>query len=139
MRALLNGALETAMENGANVHHGVAIGYCFGGTAVLELARSGFSLKGYVTFHGGLGTPQNQDYAKTTGAVLVFHGGADKSITMSDFARLADELEQAGVKHEMTVYGDAPHAFTVFGSDRYREEADKKSWQRFTRFLEESL
>jgi dienelactone hydrolase len=139
MRALLHGAMETAQANGGNLSNAVAIGYCFGGAAVLELARTGFGLKGYVTFHGGLSTPPNQDYKKTKGKILVFHGSADSAITMVDFANLAMELEHTGVAHEMISYGDTPHAFTVFGSDRYREEADKQSWQRFTKFLEENL
>jgi dienelactone hydrolase len=64
MRTLLRAALETAKSKGANVHNAVAMGYCFGGTAVLELARSGADLKGFVTFHGGLKTPTGQDYSK---------------------------------------------------------------------------
>jgi dienelactone hydrolase len=58
---------------------------------------------------------------------------------MDQFAKLAIELEEKGVSHEMITYGGAPHAFTVFGSNRYREEADKKSWKRFTAFLTETL
>ena len=49
------------------------------------------------------------------------------------------ELEATGIKHEMVTYSGAPHAFTVFGSNRYREDADRKSWGRFSRFLEEQL
>jgi dienelactone hydrolase len=67
------------------------------------------------------------------------HGSADKAITMDQFAGLTNELEAAGVTHEMITYGGAPHAFTVFGSDRYREAADKKSWKRFTDLLAETL
>ncbi len=63
----------------------------------------------------------------------------DSAITMDVFAALAKELEAAGVRHEMVTYSDAPHAFTVFDSDRYREDADRKSWARFTAFLEEKL
>jgi dienelactone hydrolase len=103
MRSLLRGALETAKSQGANVHNAVAMGYCFGGAAVLELARSGADLKGFVTFHGGLSTPTGQDYSKTKGKLLILH------------------------------------AFTVFDSSRYREDADKKSWKRFTEFLAETL
>ena len=139
MRALLHGALEAARSRGADVGNGVAMGYCFGGTAVLELARSGADLKGFVTFHGGLETPQGQDYSRTRGRVLVFHGTADTSVTMDRFADLAGELERQGVPHEMTTYGGAPHAFTVFGTDRYREDADRRSWERFRSFLEATL
>jgi len=139
MRTLLKAALETARSKGANVHNAVAMGYCFGGAAVLELARSGADLKGFVTFHGGLSTPAGQNYSKTKGKLLILHGTADTSITMGQFAKLANELEEKGISHEMITYGGAPHAFTVFGSNRYREDADKKSWKRFTAFLDETL
>ncbi|MFZ1954842.1 MAG: dienelactone hydrolase family protein [Desulfobacterales bacterium] len=139
MRALLNAALKAAQSQGANTGNAVAMGYCFGGAAVLELARSGADMKGFVTFHGGLKTPEGQDYSKTKGKLLILHGTADTAVTMEDFAALAAELEAKGVAHEMITYGGAPHAFTVFGGDRYREDADKKSWLRFTEFLDETL
>lgn len=139
MRTLLRAALETAKSKSANVHNAVAMGYCFGGAAVLELARSGADLKGFVTFHGGLSTPAGQDYSKTKGKLLILHGTADTSITMDQFAKLANELEEKGISHEMITYSGAPHAFTVFGTNRYRKDADKKSWKRFTAFLEETL
>ena len=139
MRTLLRAALETAKSKGANVHNAVAMGYCFGGAAVLELARSGADLKGFVTFHGGLSTPAGQDYSKTKGKLLILHGTADTSITMDQFAKLANELEEKGISHEMITYSGAPHAFTVFGTNRYRKDTDKKSWKRFTAFLEETL
>lgn len=139
MRALMNGALDTARQKGANVQNAVAAGYCFGGAAVLELARSGADMIGYATFHGGLKTPEGQNYSKTRGKILVMHGTADNAITMDEFAGLAKELESAGVAHEMITYGGAQHGFTVFGEERYQETADKKSWQRFTDFLAVTL
>ena len=139
MRALLQGAVETARSKGANVQNAVAMGYCFGGTVVLEFARSGVDMKGFVTFHGGLSIPEGQDYSKTKGKLLILHGTADANVTMDHFAKLASELEKTGVPHEMITYSGAPHAFTVFGSKRYREDADKKSWKRFTGFLAEIL
>jgi len=139
MRALLNGALAAAKTEGAAVANAVTAGYCFGGATVLEWARAGADLKGFVTFHGGLKTPGGQDYSRTRGKVLILHGTADKNITMDQFAALANELEAAGVKHEMITYGGAPHAFTVFKSSRYRQAADKKSWLRFQEFLKEVL
>jgi dienelactone hydrolase len=139
MRALMKGALATAKNKGANIGDAVAFGYCFGGAAVLELARSGAGLKGFATFHGGLKTPQGQNYTKTRGEILIMHGSADTAITMDQFAGLAKELESAGVAHEMITYSGAPHAFTVFGGNRYQETADKKSWMRFTEFLQETL
>jgi len=135
MRSLMTGALDKAKSLGANTGNAVAMGYCFGGAAVLELARSGADLKGFVSFHGGLTTPEEQNYSKAKGMVLVFHGTADAIITMGQFAALAEELEATGVAHEMTTYGGAPHAFTVFGSNRYQKEADMNSWTRFLEFL----
>lgn len=139
MRALMLGALDTAAAQGADTGNAVAMGYCFGGAAVLELARSGAGLKGFATFHGGLKTPEGQDYAKTKGEILVMHGSADTAITMDQFAALTNELEKAGVKHQMVTYSGAPHAFTVFGENRYREDADRKSWALFGEFLKEKL
>ena len=135
MRALMLGALDAAKNKGANIQNALAVGYCFGGAAVLELARSGADLKGFVTFHGGLKTPEGQNYARTRGQMLIMHGSADTAITMDQFADLAVELESAGVAHEMITYGGAQHAITVFGEDRYQETADRKSWKRFTEFL----
>ncbi|PSU14094.1 dienelactone hydrolase family protein [Photobacterium gaetbulicola] len=137
MRDLMNGALQMADSLGANTDKSVAMGYCFGGAAVLELARSGSDMKGFVTFHGGLQTPEGQDYLKSKGNILVLHGAADSAIPMSDFAVLSGELEKAGVSNEMIVYSGAPHAFTVYGSDNYRQDADYKSWQRFLTFLDD--
>jgi dienelactone hydrolase len=139
MRALMYGALDAARAKGANVNNAVAMGYCFGGAVVLEFTRSGADLKGFVTFHGGLKTPEGQNYSKTRGKLLILHGSADTAVTMQDFAALTGELEAAKITHEMIAYSGAPHAFTVFGEDRYREDADKKSWKRFVEFLGETL
>jgi dienelactone hydrolase len=139
MGVLMKKALDTAKKKGANIENAIAFGYCFGGAAVLELARSGANLKGFATFHGGLKTPEGQNYTKTRGKILIMHGSADKAITMNQFADLAKELESTGIDHEMITYGGAQHAFTVFGGNRYQEAADKKSWKRFTEFLAETL
>lgn len=139
MRKLLYAGLKEAKKQGANTDNSLGMGYCFGGAAILELARSGANMKAFVPFHGGLKTPEGQDYSKTKGKVVVFHGTADKAISMQEFAGLAVELENTGLNHEMITYSGAPHAFTVFGSKRYHEEADKKSWSRFTEVLEETF
>ena len=139
MRALMNGALNEASKLGGNAGNAVAMGYCFGGAAALEMARSGANMQGFVTFHGGLGTPEGQDYSKAGGSYLVLHGTADTAIPMDQFAGLAEQLEAAGLEHEMVTYSGAPHAFTVFGSKRYREDADRKSWAKFVEYLGETL
>ena len=113
MRALMTGAMDAAMSKGAKPTKKVAMGYCFGGAAVLEMARSGADMDGFVTFHGGLKTPNGQDYSNASGKFLILHGTADTAITMDQFAGLAIELETADLDHEMITYSGAPHAFTV--------------------------
>ena len=115
----------------------ILAGYCFGGAAVLEGARAGFPLDGFVSFHGGLSTPQGQDYSNTQGRILLLHGSADPVSGMDDLAGLVNELTEAGVEHTARVYGGARHSFTVQGSRDYLEDADKKSWQTFLEFLSE--
>jgi len=139
MRRLIQTAVDNAQKLGADTGNAVVMGYCFGGAAVLEYARSGADMKGFVTFHGGLATPEGQNYSQAKGQLLILHGTADTAITMEMFAKLAEDLEANGVSHEMITYSGAPHAFTVFGTDRYRADADRKSWKRFTEFLAETL
>jgi dienelactone hydrolase len=115
----------------------VLAGYCFGGAAVLEGARAGFSLDGFVSFHGGLATPEGQNYLNTQGTILLLHGSADPVSGMDDLAGLLNELTAAGVEHTARIYGGARHSFTVQGSRDYLEDADKKSWQAFLEFLSE--
>lgn len=139
MRSLILGGLAEARK--LNGGPAVVMGYCFGGAAVLELARSGKAqdIAGYATFHGGLSTPEGQSYPADTPPLLIAHGGADSAISMDDVASLSKELEAAGVTYEMQIYSGAPHAFTVFGQDSYREVADAQSWDAFQDFLETNL
>ncbi len=140
MRTLTLGGLAEARARGA-AEEAVVMGYCFGGAVVLELARSGDAeaIQGYATFHGGLSTPEGQSWDDDTPPILIAHGGADGSISMDDVATLSQELEAAGVTYEIEVYSGAPHAFTVFGGDRYQERADEKSWAAFLELLDETL
>ncbi len=139
MLSLVLGGLAGARRHVAG--DAVVMGYCFGGGGVLELARSGKAegVKGYVTFHGGLATPEGQSYPANTPPILIAHGGADKAVKMSHVAALSEELEKAGISYEIQIYSGAPHAFTVIGSGRYRETADRKSWNAFSDFLKVNL
>jgi len=138
MRALLQAGVAQARER-SDAEAMVIMGYCFGGAVALEMARSAMSgeAKGYATFHGGLSTPEGQAWDGDEAPVLVMHGGADTSITMQDVADFATELEAAGNTYAIEVYSNAPHAFTVFGSDRYDARADKASWEASSTFLAE--
>lgn len=138
MRKIQYTALNKAKSIGANVNNAVGIGYCFGGTTLLEFARSGANLKAFIPFHGGLKTPEGQDVANIKGEVIVFHGTADIAISMDEFATFAKELESANRTHEMHTYSGAPHAFTNFFSKaRYHKVADEKSWKRLSEYLNE--
>ena len=138
MRTLLAAGLEQARSL-SDADEIVAMGYCFGGAVTLELARSGMAedVVGFASFHGGLGTPEGQSWSEDTPPLLVLHGAADTAVTMEDVTTLVDELEQADVTYTVEIYSGAPHAFTVFGSDRYRERADRESWEAFTDFMAE--
>jgi dienelactone hydrolase len=136
MRAYMKGALEFAQTQGLNTGNCVAMGYCFGGTAILELARSGEKLKGFASFHGGLDLPEGQDYSKATGEYLIMHSITDG---MPPFSALAEDLQKAELPAQLVSYTGAPHGWTVFGSPRYREKPDADSWNHFVRFLEDVL
>jgi Dienelactone hydrolase and related enzymes len=117
----------------------VILGYCFGGAAVLEAARAGADLDGFVSFHGGLGTPDGQDYSAASAPIQLFHGSADPVSGMADLAALLDQLQAAGVPHGAEIFGGARHSFTVWGSRDYDLEADRGSWEGLLGFLEETL
>ncbi len=138
MRRLLTGALNVGQQQGNNVAEGVTMGYCFGGTVALELARAGFPQKAFVPFHGAFEIPAGQNYDNTKGEILVFHGTADEAVSLESFMTLGKTLEAANVPHEMVTYSGARHAYTVFGSDRYDERADTRSWKRYMDFLSEA-
>lgn len=140
MRALVAAGVEQAQSRSADTPM-VVTGYCFGGAVALDVARSdmGDMAQGYATFHGGLSTPEGQSWDGDEPPILVLHGGADTSITMEDVASFSTELEASSTPYEIEVYSGAPHAFTVFGSNRYQERADTQSWAAFSSFLEERL
>lgn len=121
----------------------VAMGYCFGGAAALELARAGADIDGFVSFHGGLATPEGQDYSQTQAPILILHGGNDPVAPMSEVAALAESLNTAEVEYTMEIYGGVLHSFTVWGADgetsRYDPEADTQSWDTLLAFLDQQL
>lgn len=116
------------------------IGYCFGGSAVLEMARAGAPLEGFVSFHGGLDTPEGQDYSAVAAPLLILHGTSDSVAPLDQVAQLAKQLNDTGVDYEMELYGGVDHAFTVWSAgDRYDPEADLKSWDAMLTFLSKQL
>ncbi len=123
-----------------------AIGYCFGGTAALELARGGADLVSVVTFHGGLDTPTPGDARNIKGKVLALHGGDDPFVPMKQVEAFQEEMRKGGVDWQFVSYGGAVHSFTnpEAGSDNskgaaYNERADRRSWEAMKTFFAETL
>jgi dienelactone hydrolase len=121
-----------------------AIGYCFGGTTVLELARTGADIAGVVSFHGGLDTPDPADARKIKAKVLVLTGAADPSVPPAQVEAFEKAMNEAHVDWYLTSYGSAVHAFTnpASGNDpskgaAYNAEADRRSWQAMKDFFAE--
>lgn len=121
-----------------------AIGYCFGGSAVLELARSGAEIAGVVSFHGGLQNPSPDNAANIKARVLVLHGAADSFVPMEHVTLFTEEMAKAGVDWQLNMYSGAVHGFTnpKNGSDAskgvaYNENADRRSWQAMRMFFAE--
>ena len=120
------------------------IGYCFGGSSVLELARSGAPVAGVVSFHGGLNTPTPEDAARIKGKVLALHGADDPYVPPAEVAAFEAEMRKANVDWQLVGYGGAVHSFTMkeAGNDNskgaaYNEKADQRSWDAMNVFFAE--
>jgi dienelactone hydrolase len=120
-----------------------AIGYCFGGLCVLDLARSGAKVAGVVSFHGLFTPPGNTAGRKIHSRVLVLHGYDDPMAQPDAMLALASELTEAQADWQIHAYGGTMHAFTNPAADDpdfgtvYHEAADKRSWHAMTEFLQE--
>lgn len=120
-----------------------AIGYCFGGGTVLELARSGANIAGVVSFHGNLDTPNPEDAENIQAKVLVLHGADDPFVPPQQVENFANEMRQAQVDWQLISYGGAVHAFTNplnKGGTKgvlYNRIADQRSWQAMGQFFAE--
>ncbi len=119
-----------------------AIGYCFGGTTALELARAGADLKGVVSFHGGLDTPDLADAKRIRGKILVLTGADDPVVPKEQVAAFEDEMKKANIDYKLISYPGAVHGFTnpANGDDpkkgvAYNKDADEKSWEEMKTFF----
>ncbi len=143
MRARVLAALEELKRQElTDPQHVAAIGYCFGGTTVLELARSGAEIAGVVSFHGGLETPHPEDARNITAQVLILQGAEDPFVPPEQVAAFEQEMRDAGASYQLIRYDGAVHSFTVpdAGNDpstgmAYHAEADRKSWAAMQEFL----
>jgi len=138
------GLAQLQAQAGVDTKQIAAIGYCFGGTGVLELARSGAEVSGVVSFHGGLDSPSPEDGKKIQSKVLVCHGADDPFVPVKDIDAFKKELNDAKVDWQMNYYSGAVHSFTqpMAGNDNskgaaYNEKADKRSWMAMKSFFGE--
>lgn len=150
-RALFRKRLKLGLDQLKQVAHVdpkriAAIGYCFGGTGVLELARSGADIAGVISFHGGLDSPTPDDAKNIKAKVLVLHGADDPFVPREGIDAMKKEFNDANVDWQMIEYSGAVHAFTqpMAGDDKsrgaaYNEKADKRSWQHMRAFFNEVI
>jgi dienelactone hydrolase len=127
-----------AKQPGVDAGKIAAIGYCFGGSTVLNMARSGVDLAAVVSFHGNLVTKTPAEPGKVKAQILVLNGADDQFITAQSIADFDKEMQQAGAKYRLINYPGAVHGFSNPDADRlgkannlpiaYNAEADKQSW-----------
>jgi dienelactone hydrolase len=127
----------------ADAEKSAAIGFCFGGLCVLDIARTGADLAGVVSIHGLFGAPESTSGMSIKAKVLALHGWDDPMATPDAVNSLAAELSAMGADWQLHAYGNTMHAFTNPAADDpdmgtvYDAAADRRSWQAMTNFLEE--
>jgi dienelactone hydrolase len=131
-------------EATVDVNKIAVMGFCFGGTTSLELARSGAPIVGVVSFHGGLNTPTPMDAKNIKAKVLALHGADDPYVPAAEVEAFEKEMNEGKVDWQLVKYSGAVHAFTnpAAGSDNskgaaYNANADKRSWAAMKSFFEE--
>ena len=141
---LLAGLAALKEQEMADPNRLAAIGYCFGGTGVIELARSGAAVAGVASFHGGLDSPSPADGKNIKCKVLAMHGADDPFVPQKDLAAFEQEMRTAGVDWQLVKYGGAVHSFTDWNATgpnsqgaAYNESADKRSWELLKQFFAE--
>lgn len=145
LRARVNAGLDELKKNALTDPARIAaIGYCFGGAAVLELARSGADIAGVVTFHGVLSNPNPDDAKNIKAKVLVQQGADDPFVDLKQINAFIDEMKKTDADWRLILYGGAVHSFTVpeAGNEpskgmAYNERADRRSWQAMRDFFGE--
>jgi dienelactone hydrolase len=144
LRARVNAALDVLKKNEfVDTKRVAAIGYCFGGTTVIELARSGADLNGVVSFHGGLDSPTPADGKNIKCKVLALAGADDPFQKPEDLTAFESEMRDNKVDWQIVFYGGTVHAFTqpdpgfVNAGAKYNEKADKRSWEAMKAFFAE--
>ncbi|MBD3169811.1 MAG: prolyl oligopeptidase family serine peptidase [candidate division Zixibacteria bacterium] len=145
MRARVNAGLDVLLKNElCDKKRVAAIGYCFGGGTVLELARSGAYIAGVVSFHGNLDTPEPEAAENIRSKILVCHGAEDPYVPDEQVDAFFDEMSAADVDFQFIAYSGAVHSFTNPNSGEdpskgaaYNQTADRRSWKHMLVFFNE--
>lgn len=144
LRKRIKAAYETAQAMSCVDENKIAaIGYCFGGLCVLDLARSGVAVKGVGSFHGFFNPPENLPNELIKAKVIAFHGYDDPMVPPEEIDKLSKEMNDAGVDWQIHSYGLTYHAFTnpaaqdASAGTVFSEKANRRSWKTLTAFLEE--
>lgn len=145
LRDRVNAGLEVLKQHALTDPQRIAaIGYCFGGTTVLELARSGADVAGVVSFHGALDSPAPADGKNIKCRVLALHGADDPFVPAKDVDAFCSEMRDAKVDWQLVSYGGSVHSFTLWdaGNDNskgaaYNAKADHRSWDAMKSFFAE--
>lgn len=147
IKARFNAALELLKaQPTTDPRHIAAIGYCFGGGVVLNMARLGIDIDGVASFHGSLASDIEAKPGQVKAKVLVLHGADDPFVPQDDVENFKEEMQAAGVDYKFVAYPGAVHGFTNPDADRlgkesnlplaYNDEADKESWNQLQAFLD---
>lgn len=130
-------ALKVLKQQGVDTQRIAVIGYCFGGTGALEVARANMSVAGVVSIHGGLARNENRAIQPIIPKVLVEHPAADKSVTKADYDLFVAEMNTAHADWQIITYGNCGHTFTNPKAQDYNPIMAKRAWQHTLLFLRE--
>lgn len=132
-------ALETLIKNGADANNIAVIGYCFGGTGVLEAARGNMLVQGVVCIHGGLAKAKDRTTGQIDTKVLVQHPAEDKSVSKEDYDSFVEEMRASQADWQIITYANSGHTFTNPESKDYHPTMAKRAWNHTLLFLHEVL
>lgn len=132
-------ALEAFKKEGADAAKIAVIGYCFGGTGALEVARAGFDVLGVVSIHGGLSKATDRPNVSIKTKVLVQHPAEDKSVSKADYDNLDKEMKEGKADYQIITYANSGHTFTNPASNDYNPVMAKRAWDHLMLFLAEVL
>lgn len=146
-RLRMQGAMDTLLSQqhvSIDANKVAAIGFCFGGHCVLELARSGAELKAFVTFHGGLDTEDTDGAKNISGSILVLNGADDPLIPAEQIAGFVEEMKGHNIDWQLINYGGAVHSFTdpsanVPGMSEYNEKVTQRAFAQMYQLFDDVL